>query len=227
MGKGKLAKFAELRQMPHVFQNFKWQTVALENQGTVVDYKGKWASNYFGNNHPIILELACGYGEYTMAIAEQCPNKNVIGIDMKGNRIWTGATYTLQNSLTNAAFIRTDITLLQHIFAPNEVSEIWLTFPDPQRQKGKARKRLTATRFLDIYRQILQPQALIHLKTDSDLLYEYTLEVLESVPHVIHANFKDVYAQPLNNPLLNVKTRYEKLNLSGADSIKYLRFSLH
>ncbi|MGB1206211.1 MAG: tRNA (guanosine(46)-N7)-methyltransferase TrmB [Chitinophagales bacterium] len=223
-GNDKLKKFAEIAKMPHVFQNLNWLEPVLTNSDKkVVDYKGKWHSDFFKNDNPIVLELACGYAEYTVAIAERFPNKNVIGIDMKGNRLWTGAKYLMQNNHTNAAFIRSNIDLLYRYFDENEVSEIWIPFADPQRKKQ--RKCLTAELFLPMYRKILKPEGCVHLKTDSDLLYEYTLEMVEKHGLKVLKNYPDLYSVDFENELLNVKTRYEKQNPSGSDTIKYLQFT--
>ena len=228
MSKGKLAKFAELNQMPNVFQNFSWAAPELQNCVLqLTDYRNQWHKQVFKNNHSIVLELACGYGEYTVAMSAMFPQKNFIGIDIKGNRIWTGAKTLLEKGQKNAAFLRSEIMLLHHFFGKNEISEIWITFPDPHIRESKHRKRLTSLRFLNLYRQFLLPNAMIHLKTDSDILYEYTLEVIEENSFHIHKNQADLYrSEDKNNPLLQVKTRYEKLNISGSNSIKYIAFSL-
>ena len=228
MPKGKLQKFAELPTMPNVFQNFSWQYPKLIGKDRQdIDFKGRWSADYFQNNNPLWLELACGYGEYTMAIAQQNSAVNIIGIDIKGNRLWTGARFLLDNDLKNGAFLRTNINLLPHFFASGEVSEIWLTFPDPQNQAGKFKKRLSSAHFLAIYRQIMPPNGIIHLKTDSQLLYEFTLETIAQEGCSLLADMPDLYDTPHSEqPLLDVKTRYEKLNLSGAKTIKYLKFCL-
>ena len=227
MAKGKLYKLDQIKSMPNVFQNFNWQYPQLINhRNEKVDFKGRW-SHVFQNNKPIILELACGYGEYTMTMAEKFPNFNFIGIDIKGNRIYTGAKYVLDKQLDNAIFVRINIELLDKIFSQNEIAEIWLPFPDPHNRKVRANRRLTAPRFLEIYHKILQPDGCIHLKTDSDLLYHYTLDVISECGHTLLVNYPDIYANNLApDDLLKVKTRYEKLNLSGADAIKYLQFKL-
>ncbi|HRI28313.1 MAG TPA: tRNA (guanosine(46)-N7)-methyltransferase TrmB [Chitinophagales bacterium] len=226
MAKGKLAKFAEIKTMPHVFENRDWHHPDLYNhKNETINYAGKWATLHFGNQHPILLELACGYGEYTTAIARLYPDKNVIGIDLKGNRIWTGAKFAQMQLLTNAAFIRSQVELIEHYFGKGEIAEIWLPFPDPQKERPK--KRLTSTRYIELYRNILQPEGIIHLKTDSDVLYESTLEVIIETGCKIVANYPDLYHSPLaTNPLLSVTTRYERLNLSGATTIKYLSFTV-
>jgi len=226
MGKGKLAKFSKLAIMPNVFQNFSWDNPQLFNgKGMPVAMKGQW-HKHFNNQHPIVLELACGYGEYTMAIAQQHPELNIIGVDMKGNRLYTGARYTLDKQLHNAAFVRTHINLLPHFFAPNEISEIWITFADPHLKKSKHKKRLTSLYYLGIYQQLMPNGGIVHLKTDSDILYHYTLETITTLGCTIHTNYYDLYGNDFDNPLLGVKTRYERLNLSGAETIKYLKFSL-
>lgn len=227
MAKGKLEKFEELLQMPHVFQYKGWVTPELlDGKGEKVDYKGKWKTDFFKNDKPIVLELACGYGEYTMAMAPRFPEKNFIGIDVKGNRLWTGAKFAIDNKLDNVAFIRTQINFLPSFFDKDEIAEVWIPFPDPHVKEGKQLKRLTSPRFLDIYRQIMPKNAIINLKTDSDLLYEYTLEIIEAQKLTVLTNYFDVYATATEDLLLNVKTRYEKLNLSRAKTIKFLRFQL-
>ncbi|MEZ4888575.1 MAG: tRNA (guanosine(46)-N7)-methyltransferase TrmB [Chitinophagales bacterium] len=235
MSKGKLEKFSEISEMPHVFQNVNWRIPTLQNhKGEDVLMKGKWHSDFFQNDNPLILELACGYGEYTMAIAARYPDLNVIGIDVKGNRIWRGAKYVLDEGLKNAAFIRTQIEQLTDYFDAEEVSEIWLTFPDPRKEQRRAHKRLTAPRYLHLYRQILQKEGFVHLKTDSTLLYEYSLESLEQDNCKVVAHHRDVYADNLAQNLAandrnyqlatSVKTRYEKIHSEMGETIKYVRF---
>ena len=155
--------------------------------------KGRWADEVFGNRHPLVLELGCGKGEYTVALARKYPAKNFIGVDIKGARMWVGATDALQNNLTNVAFLRTRIEFIRSCFAPGEVSEIWLTFPDPQPQQSRENKRLTSPRFLQSYREIMQPEGIVHLKTDSQSLFEYTCEVVESNNLQILACTDDLY----------------------------------
>ena len=226
MSKGKREKFSELRQMPHVFQNFVWDEPSMENHlGEKVNYKGQWNEVFFNNNNPIVLELACGYGEYTMAMAERFPEKNFIGIDLKGNRIYTGAKYAMDKGLKNVAFIRMRIESLCHFFAEAEISEIWIPFPDPQLKKSKARKRLTNYRFLNLYRKVLQPGGFMHLKTDNTPLYEYSLESLQENGCEILEHYRDIHGDRVDNALLQeVKTRYEKMHLEKGETIKYIRF---
>ena len=227
MSKGKLEKFALLKTMPHVFQCPSWHNPQLLNhQNEVVEMKGNWHSRLFKNDKPITLELGCGYGEYTMAMAERFPNRNFIGVDLKGSRIYTGAKYVMEQDLENAAFLRSQIALLPHFFAANEVDEIWLPFPDPQRKKCKYRKRLTSEFHLNIYRQFLKPGGILHLKTDSDLLYEFTLELIANNNLPQYVNYRYDFNETPQHELLRIKTRYEKLNLSNATAIKYLQFGL-
>lgn len=220
MGKNKLAKFAELETFSHVFQ--VPSRVLLSGDGFKL--KGKWNEGFFGNENPIVLELGCGKGEYTVELAQKFPDKNYIGVDIKGARIWTGAKQALEKGLNNVAFIRTDIEMIHHFFAENEVSEIWLTFPDPQMKKTT--KRLTATNFIQIYLNFLKPDGVIHLKTDSNFMFTYTTEMvkLNELP-VIERN-EDIYAVELQDSVLNIKTYYEKQWLERGITIKYLSFGL-
>jgi tRNA (guanine-N7-)-methyltransferase len=227
MSKNKLQKFAEIAQMPNVFQNFSWETAQLvDYQGNAVDYRGNWASRVFHNHNPICLELACGYGEYTVALAAQDAQRNFIGIDIKGNRIWRGASQLLAQNLHNGAFMRTAISLLPAFFGKDEVAEMWITFPDPHIQAGKHKKRLTSAFFIGLYRQFMPQGAVIHLKTDSTLLYDYTLETIAAENCTLLANVFDIAQTDYDEPLLKIKTRYEGLNLSRADTIKYLKFTI-
>ena len=170
MGKNKLAKFADLETYPHVFQMPSSQV----REGVVFPLRGCWGRDFFHNDHPIVLELGCGKGEYTVGLARLFPGKNFIGVDIKGARIWTGAKQSLESGMANVAFLRTDIEMINHFFAADEVSEVWLTFPDPQMKK--ATKRLTSTNFMRLYQQMVKPGGLVHLKTDSNFLFTYTCE---------------------------------------------------
>ena len=225
MGKNKLSKFADMKVYPNVFE-FSFQY----NDNQVCEMQGKWNESYFHNNHPIVLELGCGRGEYTVGLAKQCPGKNYIGIDIKGARMWTGATQALQEGLTNVAFLRTSIEQVQRFFAPGEVSELWITFPDPQMKKHT--KRLTSTPFLQRYSQILCPNGIIHLKTDSPFLYTYTdaLVKLNNLP--VEINTANLYG-PLSSSeeeqtreARAIRTYYESQWLSRGFDIKYIRFRL-
>ena len=162
MGKNKLKKFADMDRLPHVFQ-LSYNEIM---NGEKFAMKGRWHSDFFKNNNPIVLELGCGKGEYAVGLAEQFPDKNFIGIDIKGARMWSGATESLEKGLNNVAFVRTGINAIEHFFAENEVSEIWITFADPQMKKQN--KRLTSTYFMSLYRKVLIPNGLVHLKSDSN-----------------------------------------------------------
>jgi tRNA (guanine-N7-)-methyltransferase len=218
---GKLQKFAELDSFSNSFA-FHYENI---QQG--FSRKGRW-KEYFGNDNPIVLELGCGKGEYTVGLAQHRPEKNFIGADIKGNRIWTGAKFAVENKLANVAFLRTRIDFIDHCFAKDEVSEIWITFPDPQPQKPRERKRLTNPKFLDKYRNILKPGGLIHLKTDNTGFYEYTLEVIKenNLPLIWHSN--DLYSNcPADRKeLIEIKTYYEKLFTGKGEKIKYVCFKL-
>ena len=186
--------------------------------------KGAWGGEYFKNDNPIVLELGCGKGEYAVGLARKYPDKNFIGIDIKGARMWTGAGQAIRQGLKNVAFLRTNIELLPHFFAPGEVAEIWITFPDPQMKK--VRKRLTSTRFLELYRQVLVENGLVHLKTDSPFMYTYThlLAELNQLPAVVDTN--DLYHSDYVSDILEIKTFYEQQWLDRGLTIKYISFPL-
>ena len=226
--RNKLQKFAELLTFPNVYENFNPKAPQLHGvNGVPVDLKGQWCSKHFGNDNPIVLELACGRGEYTLDMARSSPNRNFIGVDVKGARIWKGAGIALEEELDNVAFLRTRIEQIGLFFAPEEISEIWITFPDPFLRKSKANRRLTAPRFLNDYQKILRRDGLIHLKTDEPQLYAYTLEVLSVFPHAkLLYQDNDIYAKALPMPELEIKTYYERMHLEKGKTIKYIRFKL-
>ena len=211
MAQKKLQRFADIKTFSNVLEY-------------PVDMKGNW-NVFLKNDHPIVLELACGRGEYTVGLSNLFPEKNFIGVDVKGNRIYIGAKQCLRAEIENAAFLRTQITLLPDYFNSQEVDEIWITFPDPQLRTSKAKKRLTHPRFLRLYQQIIKPTGYIHLKTDSPKLYEFTKKVIELYKLVLVEESNDVYA---NNPseLLKIKTHYEALDIAGSNKIYYLKFQL-
>ena len=188
MGKNKLKKFAEMETFHNVFQCGARECV---EESPVVAMRGKWHAEYFKNDNPIVLELGCGRGEYTVGLAERNPNKNYIGIDIKGARMWAGAKQAELAGIKNVAFLRTNIEMISHFFAPDEVAEIWITFPDPQMKK--ATKRLTSTYFMARYRQLLRPDGLIHLKTDSPFLYTYTQAMVKENQYPILVDTCDLY----------------------------------
>ncbi len=212
MGHKKLIRFEAIKTFPNVLQY---------PQGM----QGKWSA-FFGNNNGITLELACGKGEYTVALARQYPHRNFIGVDLKGNRIWAGAKKCLEEGIKNAAFLRTQIEKITDYFAPGEVREIWITFPDPQLRLSRAKKRLTHPRFLRLYQQVLTPGGLIHLKTDSPHLYRFTRLVADIYGLPVLEDYDNVYAQQHIDDELKIKTHYESLDIAGSNTVHYLKFCL-
>ena len=187
-------------------------------------HAGKWNGDVFANAAPIVLELGCGRGEYTVGLAKSEPQRNFIGIDIKGARMWTGARRVEEEQISNAAFLRCEIENIGHFFAPGEVDELWITFPDPQMQK--VRKRLTSTRFLNLYRTILRPDGIVNLKTDSPFLYEYTRRLVGINGFEVLACTDNLYESGLVDPVTSIKTYYEQQWLSGAKKIKLISFRL-
>jgi len=218
MAKNKLKRFADNLKYQHVFEP-PYSLI----QSDSFEMKGNW-HHFFNNNKPITLELGCGKGEYTVGLAEMYPDRNFIGIDLKGARLWVGATYAKEKQLKNVAFIRSRVDFLESFFSPKEVSEIWITFPDPQNKKRK--KRLTFPRFLTIYSNILKTDGLIHLKTDSNKLYHYTKSVAEANQLHIHQSCEDIYNSNILNKELHIKTFYESLFTAKNDNINYISFNL-
>ena len=226
--RNKLQKFAELLSFPNVYENFSPTQPQLAGEnGEETDLKGQWNKKHFGNDHPITLELACGRGEYTLGLARMYPGRNFIGVDIKGARIWKGASTALLENLPNAAFLRTRIEQIAAFFAPGEINEIWITFPDPFLRKSKANRRLTSLPFLSAYRSILREGGLVHLKTDEPNLYHFTLEQLAAQDH-FELGYKDddIYSRPQPFPELELKTYYERMHLQEGKTIKYVQFKL-
>ncbi len=219
MSKGKLQKFAEVQTFNNVLQP-SFEDVFNK------DYrlKGKWKENFFCNNNPIVLELGCGKGEYTVNLAGLFPEKNFIGVDIKGARIWKGAKSAIQQSRKNVAFIRTRIDFITSLFTKDEIEEIWITFPDPQPKK--AHKRLTSSRFLERYQAVLKQGGTVNLKTDDDALYFYTLDLVKFNGLCIHAHTEDVYNSQYADNTLSIKTFYEQMWLKEGLTIKYIKFEL-
>ncbi|MEM6723960.1 MAG: tRNA (guanosine(46)-N7)-methyltransferase TrmB [Bacteroidota bacterium] len=225
MGKNKLIKFEQLSSFPNTYQNYSVSdSVTVDHQGKVVDLKGRWHADHFHNQQPITLELACGRGEYTVGLGELYSNRNFIGIDIKGARIWQGAKIAMENGWNHVAFLRTRIEKLAAFFAPGEVDEIWITFADPFLKKPN--RRLTSGYFLQEYQKVLKPDGLVHLKTDSDRLYEFTLRSIEAHGCTLLENYPDIYFGDLPMPELGIKTYYERMHLEAGKRIKYLRFQL-
>jgi tRNA (guanine-N7-)-methyltransferase len=226
--RNKLQKFAEVLSFPNVYENFDAKAPGLAGEnGVNVDLKGHWRERHFGNGHPLTLELACGKGDYAIGLAESFPQRNFIGVDIKGARIWRGAKTALEKGLQNVAFLRTRIEQIALFFEKNEVDEIWITFPDPFLRDSKANRRLTSAMFLGQYREILKPGGLVHLKTDEPNLYDFTLETLAAQnDYSLQYHDDDIYAKPLPMPELEIKTFYEKQHLAAGKTIKYVRFQL-
>ena len=220
VGKNKLSKFSEMETFEHVVQvPFKKIT---HND---FHLKGKWAASFFKNNNPIVLELGCGKGEYTVELAEKKPDSNFIGIDIKGARMWKGAKEASEKKLENVAFLRTNIEIIPQFFGENEIAEIWLTFPDPQMKK--TRKRLTSTTFLNKYKSFLKTGGIIHLKTDSNFQFTYTRELARLNNFEVIAETGNLYESEILNETLRIKTFYEKQWLSRGIKIKYIAFRLN
>lgn len=223
MGKGKLAKFAEMETFKNVFQ-YPFSVIS----DVPFEMKGHWHEQYFHNDNPIVLELGCGKGEYAVGLAKLFPEMNFIGVDIKGARMWTGAKQALEEGLTNVAFLRTSIEIIDRFFAANEVSEIWLTFSDPQMKNP--RKRLTSTYFMERYRHFLIDGGLVHLKTDSNFLFTYTRYMVERNQLPVDVMTEDLYHDTpdvlQNSPLLTIQTYYEHMWMERGLNIRYLRFHL-
>jgi tRNA (guanine-N7-)-methyltransferase len=224
----KLQKFAEVLSFPNVYECYDIQRPQLVGVGMQpVDLKGRWGTAHFKNNNPLVLELACGAGEYAVGLAQAFPDRNFIGVDIKGNRLWKGAKQALDEGIHNVAFVRTRIEVIDAFFAENEVDEIWITFCDPFPRPSKENRRLTSAHFLNIYRRILRPGGLVHLKHDDPDLYQFTMETLaaDAACKVLYDNF-DIYARELDYPELAMKTKYEAMHLAKGKKIKYVRFRI-
>jgi tRNA (guanine-N7-)-methyltransferase len=218
--KNKLKRFNENDGFQNVIQPTRDEVI---NQ---FEHKGNWR-NFFGNNNPIVVELGCGKGEYTIGLASQNPDKNYIGIDIKGARFWRGAKTAIENNYNNVAFVRTQIELVEHIFAANEINEIWITFPDPQIKYKRTKHRMTNPIFLEKYKKILIPKGLIHLKTDSEFMHGYTLGLLHGLGINVNYANHDIYKnEGAPKEVLNIKTFYEQQYLAKNKAITYLQFSL-
>jgi tRNA (guanine-N7-)-methyltransferase len=214
VGKDKLKRFAEVSTFSNVLQ-----------LDAGAPYKGQWNTGFFKNTNPVVLELACGKGEYTVNLATLFPDKNFIGIDYKGNRIWRGAKTALEEGVNNVGFLRIQIETILDYFAPGEVDEIWITFPDPQPQISREKKRLTSPRFLDKYKLLLKPGGFINLKTDNDGFHAYTAEKIAAANLSLHIKTEDLYHSEYADEVLSIKTYYEKKYLKENKNINYLKFS--
>lgn len=214
MGKDKLRRFAEIETFANVYQLEEGQAL-----------KGSWGKTHFKNDNPVVLELACGKGEYTVNLATLFPDKNFIGVDYKGNRIWRGAKTAIEEGIANVAFLRIQIENLLDYFDSYEIDEIWITFPDPQPQISREKKRLTFPAFLNRYKTVLKPGGKVNLKTDNDQLYAYTCEKVAELGLVVHKNTDHLYTSDLVDEVLSIKTYYEKKYLLHDKNINYIQFS--
>ncbi len=217
MSRSKLEKFKVIAERRNVIEPGK----ELFNK-----LKGNWRTDFFNNNHEIVVEIGCGKGDYTIGMANLFPNKNFIGVDIKGSRLWKGSTLAEEAGLTNAAFLRNFVENLEENFAPAEVNEIWITFPDPRPKKGDIKKRLTSERFLNLYESLIKPGGVVHFKTDDEDLFTYTLELLQSrqANNLVHTY--DLYNSDLQHHTLNIQTTYEKRFISEGMTIKYLQYTV-
>lgn len=212
MARKKQQRKAAISQMEHVFESGD-------------EIKGKW-HKYFGNDHPIVVELGCGHGDYTIEMARQLPERNYVGVDIKGPRMWTGIETSLNEGFDHVAFARTDIKRLDQFFAPEEVGEIWITFPDPHPKPCRWKKRLSSAWFLSVYQRVLKPGGVIHLKTDDDDLYYFTFDTIAALDLPIQKRVDDVDAQGSGDPLLAIQTFYEAGHRAAGRTIHYVAFSL-
>lgn len=226
--RNKLKKFNEILSFTNVYENYDPNNPRLmADETTEVDLKGKWRQDHFKNDNPIVLELACGRGEYTLALGEANPNINYIGVDVKGARIWQGATRATDQGLNNVAFLRTRIEQIGLFFGENEVDEIWITFPDPFLKEGKTNRRLTSHPFLERYKPILKEGAMINLKTDDPTLYEFTQETFAECEFLdVTYDKDDIYSEVLDFPELEYKTYYENMHLKNGLTIKFIKAQL-
>lgn len=219
--KNKLKKFQEVSEFNHVIQPSFEEVFKKKYM-----LSGHWNSDFFENNHPIVLELGCGKGEYTIGLASRFTNRNFIGVDIKGARIWKGAKESHKLNLANVGFLRTRIELIDSFFDEDEIEEIWITFPDPQLKKRRNKKRLTGARFLNLYRNFLKDKGIVHLKTDNEVLFNYTLQLAKENELPVLFETTDLYSSQPYDDILSIKTFYEKQFLEKGMNIYYLKFCL-
>ena len=220
--KNKLIRFKENETFNNVFQPSREEVI-----GDLFALKGKWNSDFFKNNNPIVIELGCGKGEYSVGLAEKYPDKNFVGIDIKGARFWRGAKTAVETGLHNVAFIRTQIELINYVFAENEVDEIWITFPDPQIKYKRTKHRMTNSDFLQLYKKILKKDGIVNLKTDSEFMHGYTLGLLHGEGHeVLYANHNVYVNEGSPEEVTAFQTFYEKQYLENNKAITYIRFKI-
>lgn len=234
-GKQKLKRFEQMKSFPNVVEPSLEEILLEEQSGKFKDHllKGKWHVNFFKNDKPLVLELGCGKGEYAVGMGRRFPEKNFLGVDIKGARMWNGASIALDEGLTNVGFLRTRIDFITSFFSPGEVDEIWITFPDPQKEGRRERKRLTSPMFVARYREILKPGGIVHLKTDSPDLYEYTMEQVWEHGYGLIQATDNLYGELVNEldedtqAILNIRTHYEGIFSAKGFSIKYIKFNIH
>lgn len=229
MGKNKLARWNELNTYRNVIQPSVDDVVERDAESLSVrdhSIKGKWRSEMFGNDNPVVLELGCGRGEYTTCLSMKYPGKNFIGVDIKGARMWRGARTSNEMKLQNAAFLRTRIEFISSFFAPDETDEIWITFPDPHPGQRNSNKRLTSPYYLNLYSGILRDKGIIHLKTDNAELYSYTLKTVKNLDLEVIRATDDLYSGEPQDDILSIRTHYEEIFLKQGLKIKYLKFRL-
>ena len=220
--KNKLKRFKENETFPNVFQPTREELV-----DDTFGLKGQWRDKVFKNDNPLVLELGCGKGEYTVGLAERYPNKNFVGVDIKGARFWRGAKTAIEHEISNAAFIRTQIELIEHVFEQNEVDEIWITFPDPQIKYKRTKHRLTNLQFLERYKKVLKADGLVHLKTDSEFMHGYTLGLLHGLGcEVLYANHNVYKLEGSPKEVTEIQTFYENQYLEKDKAITYIRFKI-
>lgn len=220
--KNKLKRFKENETFPNVFQPTREELVY-----DTFGLKGQWRDKVFKNDNPLVLELGCGKGEYTVGLAERYPNKNFVGVDIKGARFWRGAKTAIEQEISNAAFIRTQIELIEHVFEQNEVDEIWITFPDPQIKYKRTKHRLTNLQFLERYKKVLKADGLVHLKTDSEFMHGYTLGLLHGLGYeVLYANHNVYKLEGSPKEVTEIQTFYENQYLEKDKAITYIRFKI-
>ena len=212
MPRKKLKRFAELESFPNFFRYFN------------VGKGGGWARKFYGNDRPLTIELCCGKGDLSLELAGMFPERNILGIDRKGDRIWSGARRALDRGLGNAAFLQSDIEILEGLLDPEQAEEIWVTFPDPLPKRKQAKHRILGPAFLQIYRTLLRPGGIIHLKTDAEDFLDQTLEGLQKEEVEIMLLKRNIYAEPLADPLLEIKTAFERKHLEAGRNIHYLAF---
>ena len=225
--RNKLLKFTENLTLPNVYESFTYGSETLLGpEGAEVVMTGQWHSKYFKNNNPITLELACGRGEYCLGLAARHSERNFLGVDIKGARIWRGAVNARAQKLDNVAFLRTKIESLDKFFEPGEISTIWITFPDPFLKDSKINRRLTSPNFLNIYKRLLPENHSIHLKTDSPEFYQHTREMIQQEGHRLLVDSPNIYKETLPHPDLDILTYYERKHLAAQRIIKYIKFQL-